>query len=140
MFGAIHRRRRRGRRGGRATLGTALALLLAAWPADAPAERRRDDAPARAWRSLKRVPGQLGAATGRALREFAAGIEQGRRSGARRPPALAPDAEEDPPYPPEAGEDAAFGGLFDSEPAAESEGEPEPSPSERAEASDAAPA
>src|SRR5690606_10939353 len=53
-------RRRRAR-----AAAVALALLLAAAPTAA--QRRDDDAGARAWRSLKRAQRELGAATGRAL-------------------------------------------------------------------------
>ncbi|MEB2343545.1 MAG: serine/threonine-protein kinase [Deltaproteobacteria bacterium] len=108
-----------------------LAWLLAALPAAAGAERRHDDIPARTWRTLRRVPRQLGVATGRALRELEAGVEQGRRELDRldppaRPPALPPDPERagnDPlgaALPPDPGAwDPALDPLFDGAPAPE---------------------
>jgi len=104
VLGATHRRA--------ATL--ALALLLGALPAAVQAQRR-DDAPGRAWRTIKRVPGQLGAATGRALREFEAGVEWGRREGlGPSPPELPPAPEVEEPEP--EGWDPSRDPLFDADP------------------------
>jgi hypothetical protein len=120
VVGAAHSSRRR--------LAAVLAALLALLPAGAAAERRRDDVSARAWRTLRRVPAQLGTATGRALREFEAGVERGRRElDASRPPAHPPELAPDPelagdpleavvPPAPDAW-DPALDALFDDEPA-----------------------
>jgi tRNA A-37 threonylcarbamoyl transferase component Bud32 len=121
-------------------------LLLLALPLGAEAQRRGDPSE-RAWRTIKRVPRQLGVATGRALRELEAGVEQGLREAGRRPPELPPepDPAEDPLDAPGVAEgalperwDPALDPLFDDEPTPEPAPDPEPVEPRRVLASDAA--
>jgi tRNA A-37 threonylcarbamoyl transferase component Bud32 len=67
----------------------ACALAVPAARAPAEGERAADDPAGRAWRTIQRVPRQIGAATRRAYREFEEGLAAGRRR-APRPVAPAP--------------------------------------------------
>ncbi|HEY8493031.1 MAG TPA: serine/threonine-protein kinase [Myxococcota bacterium] len=71
-----------------------MALVLLSCALAGEARAARDDLPSRAWRAVKRIPGDLADAASRAMREFEAGLEEGRRGkSARRPPAQAAPGE-----------------------------------------------
>jgi predicted Ser/Thr protein kinase len=71
-----------------------MALVVLSVALAGEARAARDDIPSRAWRAIKRIPGDLADATSRAMREFEAGLDEGRRGrSARRPPAASEPAE-----------------------------------------------